>query len=393
MPEPLKVLLIEDNATTADAVRRVLAAAETPSPTLAIEWVDTLQKAVARMERSPFDAILVDLNLPDSRGLETLSLVSLHRGGAALVVLTASEDEALAFAALREGAEEYLVKGDVSGTALVRRLRLAVERRRKKLREEAGGPRPVVLGFSGVKGGVGTTTVVLNIAAALGKQNRSTIVIELKPGFGTLSYQLKHAPAANLSAFSSMGAERIDETAVAARLCKLPLGVRVLFAPQQPEEFGDLDPQRVEALITTASRLAECVVIDLPATTSVMAQTAIRQCHVVSMVLEREPVSVHAAKMLLRLLQSWGLSRLITGAVIVNRSVSATAMLVKEIASQLGCAILATIPPAIELCTRCDQEGSPAVLLEPDNVFSTVLAELAQRLLDQSRLCGRPRSN
>lgn len=391
MPEKLKVLLIEDNAETADAVQRMLAVAEAPSPTIEIERVETLQKAIARLEKSPFDAILLDLNLPDSRGLETFSGLRPHRGNAALIVWTASEDEELAFAALREGAEEYLVKGDVSGAALVRRLRLAVERRQAKLREESSESRPVVLGFSGVKGGVGATTVALNVAAAIAKQNRSTIVIELKPDYGMFSYQLKHAPAINLSSFSSLETGRIDQAAVAARLCSLPLGLRVLFGPQRPEEFGDLDPRAVEALIKTASSMAECVVIDLPAATSAMAQAAIRQCHFVSIVLERDAVGVHAAKMFLQVLQSWGISQLITGAVIVNRSIATTPMVINQMASQLGCIVLGAIPPAVELCGRCHQAGSPAVFLEPDSTFSNVLVDLTQRLFDQSPLRpGRP---
>ncbi len=157
-------------------------------------------------------------NLPDSRGLQTLSRLRPHRGNAALIVLTASEDEELAFAALREGAEDHIVKGDVEGPALVRRIRLAVERRQSRARDDFSGPRSVVLAFSGVKGGAGTTTVALNVAAALAKQNRSTIAIELQPCYGMFAYQLKHAPAANLSSLASLGAAQVDEAALGARL-------------------------------------------------------------------------------------------------------------------------------------------------------------------------------
>lgn len=384
--DKLKVLLVEDHPGTADAVQRMLAVAEEHGPSIALERVDTLERALARLDTSPFDAILLDLNLPDSRGLRTLSRVRPHRGSAALIVWTASEDEELAFAALHEGAEEYIVKGDVSGPALVRRLRLAVERRQSKTRDEPAGSRPLVLGFSGVKGGAGTTTVVLNVAAALAKQNRSTIAIELQPQYGMFSYQLKHTPTSNLSSLKALGADKIDEAALGARLCSLPLGLRVLFGPQRPEEFGDLDPSVVEALIKTASRMAERVVIDLPAPSSAMALTAVRQCHFVSMVLERDPTGVQAAKMFLQLLHSWGISQLITGAVIVNRSMVLTPMVINEIAQQLGCTILGAIPPAIELCARGHQAGSPAVFLEPESTFSNVLIELTQRLFDQPSL-------
>lgn len=386
MPDKLKVLLVEDHPETADAVQRMLAVAEAPTPSIAMERVDTLERALARLDASPFDAILLDLNLPDSRGLETLSRLRPHRGNAALIVWTASEDEELAFAALREGAEEYLVKGDVNGAALIRRLRLAVERRQTRTREEPADSRRVVLGFIGVKGGSGTTTVALNVAAALAKQNRSTIAIEMQPCYGTFSYQLKHVPTANLSSLKALGADKIDEAAIDARLYSLPLGLRVLFGPQQPAEFGDLDQSAVEAVIKTASRMAERVVIDLPAPSSAMALAAIRRCHFVSMVLERDSTGVHAAKMFLQLLHSWGIGRLTSGAVIVNRTMALTPMVINEIATQLGCTILASIPPATEFISRGHQTGSPVVFLESESTFSNVVIEMTQNLFDQPAL-------
>ncbi len=388
MPDRLKVLLIEDHPGTADAVKRMLAVAEAPGASIALEWVDTLEKALTRLDASPFDAVLLDLNLPDSRGLQTVSRLLPHRGNAALIVWTASEDQELAFAALREGAEEHLVKGDVNGPALIRRLLLAVERRQSKAREDSADARPLVLGFSGVKGGAGTTTVALNVAAALAKQGRSTIAIELHPSVGMFSYQLKHAPAANLRSLNALGADHLDEAALGAALCTLPLGLRVLFGPQRPEEFGDLDPAWVEALIRTASGMAESVVIDLPSANSgsSMLRTGIRQCHFVSMVVERDPTGVYAAKRFLELLHSWGISQLITGAVVVNRTMALTPMVISEISSQLGCATLGAIPPAAELCARGHQAGSPVVFLEPESTFSSTVIELTQRLFEQPSL-------
>jgi DNA-binding NarL/FixJ family response regulator len=103
VPDKLKVLLVEDHPETAESVQRMIAVAEGPTPTIAIERVENLERALTRLDASPFDAILLDLNLPDSHGLETLSRLRSHRGNAALIVWTASEDEELAFGALREG--------------------------------------------------------------------------------------------------------------------------------------------------------------------------------------------------------------------------------------------------------------------------------------------------
>jgi pilus assembly protein CpaE len=379
MQEKLDVLLIEDNRESAALVQRMLAAVESPSTTIRLEWVDTLAKALARLEEAVFDAILLDLNLPDSRGLETFSKLRAHRGNVALIVLTASEDEELAFAALREGADEYLVKGDVSGPALARRLRFAVERRQAKAQEQPAGTHSIVLGFIGVKGGTGTTTVALNIAAAMAKQNRSTIAVELKPDYGTFSFQLKHTPAANLSSLCALGAAGIDAAGVASRLCSFPLGLRVLFGPQALEEFREIDPRAAAALIRTVSGMAERVVIDLPPPASPMTQVVVRQCDFVSIVLERDPVSVHAAKIVLRLLRAWGITQLVTGAIVVNRVTTYIPMPMDDIAPQLDCAILAVVPPAVELCARANQAGSPVVFFQPESTLASVLTEVALR--------------
>ncbi len=382
----LEVLLIEDNREAAEAVRRMLATVDSPSLTIRLEWADTLTKGIGLLDASPFDAILLDLNLPDSHGFETFSRLRPHRRNAALIVLTAEQEEEFAFAALREGAEEYLIKGDVSGAALARRLRLAVERRQMKATERSGSVPPVVLGCVGVKGGAGTTTVALNIAAALARQSHRTVAIELKQEYGMFSYQLKHSPAANLSSLCALGAGAIDTAAVTSTLCTFPFGLQVLFGPQRPGEYGKLDPATAETLIKTTARMADRVVIDLPSPSSPITEAAVRQCDFVVMVMERDPVSVHAAKLFLDVLHSWRISQLVAGVVVVNRVMVQTPAALGEVAGELGCVVLGAIPPAIELCAKAMHSGSPVVLFEPDSTLAGALTAVAWRFSDQPSL-------
>lgn len=379
MPEQLDVLLIEDQEDAAVLVQRALARAESPS--IRVEWVDTLEKGLAKLGTVTFDAILLDLNLPDSNGLATLTRVREHQGPGALIVLTSVDDEELALGAVREGADEFLVKGEFNEPALARRVRFAVERSRSRARETSLAPgRAKILGFVGVKGGAGTTTMVLNIAAALARQGKSTIAMELKPDLGLFSFQLKHSPAANLSSLSSLPPGRIDAVEVGKRLCTFPYGLRVLFGPQKPEEFRDVDPLAAAAVIRAASRLAECTLIDLPSPAFPMSQAAIRQCTFVSMVLERDAMGAYAAKLFLPVLHSWGISEQITGAIVDTRALAYTPTPIPEIAAQLSCPIIGVIPPAVELCAKASAAGMPIVFLDPECTFSNTLTELALRL-------------
>ncbi|MBI4492864.1 MAG: EAL domain-containing protein [Chloroflexi bacterium] len=122
------VLLIEDNRGDAGLVRALLA--EAPGGPVAVEWVDRLSPGLQRCAAGGLDAVLLDLSLPDSQGLETVARLRAHSPGVPIVVLTGLEDEALGIQAVQVGAQDYLVKGQVASAALVRSLRYALERTR-----------------------------------------------------------------------------------------------------------------------------------------------------------------------------------------------------------------------------------------------------------------------
>jgi nitrogenase subunit NifH len=98
------------------------------------------------------------------------------------------------------------------------------------------------------------------------------------------------------------------------------------------------------------------------------------------MVLERDAMSAHAARLFLPVLHSWGISEQITGAIVDTRALAYTPTPMPEIAAQLSCPIIGVIPPAVELCAKASVAGMPVVFLEPDCTFSNALIELALRL-------------
>jgi PAS domain S-box-containing protein len=127
---PIRILLVEDNPADARLVRELLRGSD-PRP-VEIHHVDRLAEAVARLRGEPTDLVLLDLSLPDSVGLGTLAAVLQVAPGAPVVVLTGLRDESLAEEAVRAGAQEYLVKGDINGHGLARVIRYAFERKRRE---------------------------------------------------------------------------------------------------------------------------------------------------------------------------------------------------------------------------------------------------------------------
>jgi PAS domain S-box-containing protein len=122
----IKILLVEDNPADADLLAELLEVSG------GVQWelvsVEFLHEAIAHLCKQPFDIVLLDLSLPDSRGLETLTSLREVAPDTAMVVMTGLDDEAIALEAVRLGAQDYIVKGQITTQLLTRTIRYAIER-------------------------------------------------------------------------------------------------------------------------------------------------------------------------------------------------------------------------------------------------------------------------
>ena len=95
-----------------------------------------LQSAIEDLANSDFDIVLLDLGLPDSYGLDTLSELRPHSLRIPIVVLTGLDNDDVAFRAVEEGAQDFLKKDSLDGESLARSIRYAIERNRRKLKAD-----------------------------------------------------------------------------------------------------------------------------------------------------------------------------------------------------------------------------------------------------------------
>jgi two-component system cell cycle sensor histidine kinase/response regulator CckA len=121
----LKVLLVEDNPADVRLVREML---KDVHRNIELVHATRLRDALGYLRTDGFSAILLDLSLPDSEGMETFIRARAEAAQAPIVVLTGLADEEVAAKAVREGAQDYLVKAQVDGPLLYRSIRYAVER-------------------------------------------------------------------------------------------------------------------------------------------------------------------------------------------------------------------------------------------------------------------------
>ena len=129
--EVREVLLVEDNRIDAQLIRRLLRRVSTSY--YRITHVRTLNDAVLSADELAPDVILADLNLPDSRGTDTVTSLQTAYPDIPLIIVSAWEDEAVSLRSVKAGAQDYLVKGHIDGANLHRVIRYAIERKRTEL--------------------------------------------------------------------------------------------------------------------------------------------------------------------------------------------------------------------------------------------------------------------
>jgi diguanylate cyclase (GGDEF)-like protein len=127
----LRVLSIEDNPGDAILVREMLRDASPDS--FVLENHDRLSTAVPPLLEGSVDCVLLDLSLPDAEGLEALAQVRTVALDVPIIVLTGRTDEVLAVQAVHEGAQDYLIKGQVDARLLARSINYAIERKRAEV--------------------------------------------------------------------------------------------------------------------------------------------------------------------------------------------------------------------------------------------------------------------
>lgn len=128
----IKILLVEDNDLDAQLTRDILT--EWSMDHFAITHATRLAEAFTHLARARFDAVLLDLSLPDAYGLSTVSQMQAAHPTVAIIVLSGLNDQRLALQTVQHGAQDYLVKGEQRPELLARSIRYAIERKRAEER-------------------------------------------------------------------------------------------------------------------------------------------------------------------------------------------------------------------------------------------------------------------
>lgn len=339
-------------------------------------------QALSKAEAEQPDLIILDIMMPDMNGLDVCRRL---RTGATthqipIIMFTAKtliDDKVKGFEA---GADDYLTK-PTHPAELTSRVKAVLTRHASKLGSKGSSARPQgsVIGVLGAKGGVGTTTVALNLAAAL-QQHEPTILADFRPGLGSLGWMPGIKTGGGMGRLLAHPTNEVTDRTIESELILNPGGLRILpTAPRPAEVQQPLDKNTASAVLHHLRGLARNIVLDLGCGLTSLVSYLYPSLNQLLLVVEPNPVAVSMARELIPDLKTISESGQIH-IVVVNRSNSTLQTPWHEIENILGREIKAIITANSDLAFQSLQNGIPMVMLQPSAIITGQFMKLAEAI-------------
>jgi CheY-like chemotaxis protein/MinD-like ATPase involved in chromosome partitioning or flagellar assembly len=337
-------------------------------------------EALAKISQEVPDLILLDVMMPDMDGYEVCRKVREMPGTerTLIIMLSALGQITDKVTGLEAGADDYLVKS-IDLAELTARIKAMLARARRLQKPVAAEPGKV-LGLIGAKGGMGTTTVTLSLAAGLAKEGNTVLAAELRGYYGSFASQLLLQSTHNISPLLEMLPDQISHKELASCLVELTFGPRALLSPGPNGQIFPFGAEHAEAILSLLPSMAQYVLLDLPSCPGSAIEVAARSCNHILVVVEAEGSAIYAGQAMLNLLSAWGIGMRQVGAVVVNRIPFAIPLKPEQIRESLGCDIIGFVPPMAEACVSAQSRGLPLVLAQPDSFGAQNLMDMSSRV-------------
>lgn len=337
--------------------------------------------------------ILLDVMMPDMDGYEVTRRLRKNPVTAAIPILmftakTQLDDKVTGFEA---GADDYLTK-PTHPTELQAHVRALLGRSPQKesgsaavtvMKEQFG----YVIGVIAARGGLGVSTVAVNLAASLYSRTQSEVILaELTPGRGTLGLDLGLPNQKGLTDLLQINPTEITREKVQSALVAHNSGVKFLLASDDPRDMAlTSQVQNFEALVTRLSTLAKFVVLDLGAGLPLFSQKILNLCRERVVVVEGIPNSILHTKRLIDSIADLNIDRKNISVVLNNRQRVEMQIPWTQVQEALGHPISTTFTPAPELFIQAMRTKTPAVISQPSNMTAQQFLKMADAVVEREK--------
>jgi DNA-binding response OmpR family regulator len=336
-------------------------------------------QAIAKALAETPDLIILDVMMPDMDGYEVCRRLRADANTQSIPIImftakTLVDDKVTGFEA---GADDYLTK-PTHPAELASRVKAVLARSvaQKRSANDTG----MIIGFMGVKGGVGTTTLAANVAAALG-QKEPTIVADIRPGEGSLGLSLGLGRSFGMTTLLAKPAAEINPRVIEGELASHTSGFKLLLSSSRPKDAQmTINPDTAAVILKNLRSMARNVVLDLGVGLTKSTVRLVKDIDQLGIVVEPQRVALNMARDLLKELDAMGIGRGRTNVVLLNRSQSSLQIPWQEAEQILSHEILAIISPAPEVAFQAAEAGFPILLFQPTSIIATQMNKLSDEI-------------
>jgi len=337
------------------------------------------------------DLILLDVMMPDMDGYEVTRRLRQNPSTASTPILmfTAKaqlDDKVTGF---EVGVNDYLTK-PTHPAELQARVKTLLARVNEKQESIAGnGNRGYVVGVLGPRGGLGSTTLAVNLAAGLMVKTKDEVIIaELLPGQGTLALELGLESSSGLVDLLSLGrVNEISRSKVRESLTHHGSGLNVLLSSDRPRDMHLVNQvANYQTVVSRLSELARFTVLDLGLGIQPFATSVLPLCDEVLIVLEGVQNTITHTKALIEDITTMGIQKRIINVVLNNRARSDDQLASSQVQAKLDHEIIGTLTPAPELFTQATRMQTPAILCQPESLTARQVSKLVDFITEREAL-------
>jgi DNA-binding response OmpR family regulator len=349
-------------------------------------------QALIKAETEAPDLVILDVMMPDMDGYQVCQQLRSNPRTAHLPVLmfTAKTLVGDKVAGFQAGADDYLTK-PIHPAELVSRVEALLQRSEAVHTRGRRLSRARIIGVMGAKGGVGASTLVVNLAAAAHQHDdraherdgpTRVSIADLRTGLGSVALLMGQMPQGGLANLMSQDPRRLDEETIESQIVTHASGLRYLPASLQPESGqSHLPVAHVSAVLSRMAATADYLFLDLGSVLDEATRHAIARCDVVVVVVEPERLCLTLARALLDKIKSLDPPPGDLCVFMVERIETGTAYTQTEVEDLLGHRLTGVINLVAGVARQAVEQGQPIVLMQPESEIAGQLRDLSQKLL------------
>lgn len=333
------------------------------------------------------DMILLDIMMPDMNGYEVTHQVRDNPSTTHIPIImftakTQIDDKLMGF---EVGADDYLTK-PTQPRELFAHVKAVLARTSKVQDTIPTKDRGFNIGVLSTKGGLGVTTLALNLGIAIHQDTQCDVIVaEFRPGQGTLSLELGCLQPENLTRLLETKVSEITPQAIEKELVTHNSGVQLLLSTHDPSDAKYIcEANTFESIAKHLPYLARYNVLDLGPALTPITERVLKYCDNVIIVVEPVPHTILQSKALIQALIESGFNEGQLMAVLVNRVRSSVQLSWAQVQEQLGLNITTIFTPAPELAYQASTHNIPIIIQQPDGLTTEQFLKLAEKVTQRT---------